>query len=122
MKKLAFLSAAVLAAAFSAQALAAPPAATTDKPVTTSTAKPPKAAKPAKVAEKTAKGVVDSWAADTRMLSLKGGDSFKVADSVKTTAFKTGESVTVRYTEKDGAKIADHVKAAAAAKPKAKKS
>lgn len=113
MKKIAFLSAAVLAAAFSTSALAAPPA-TTDKPATT-TAAP-------KLVEKTTKGEVDSYAADTRMLKLKAGDEFKVAAKVKATNFTAGEKVTVRWTEKDGAKTADKVTVAAAAKPKAKPS
>lgn len=114
MKKIAFVSAAVLAAAFSSQALAAPPT-TTDKPAAASTTAAPK------VVEKTTKGEVDSYAADTRMLKLKAGDEFKVADKVKSTNFTAGEKVTVRWTEKDGAKVADRV-TAAAAKPKAKPS
>ena len=52
---------------------------------------------------------IAAWAPDTRMLKLKDGSEFKVADKVKTANYITGAQVTVRWEDKDGAKLAEAV-------------
>lgn len=45
-------------------------------------------------------------------VKLANGDTFKVAPSISTGAFKAGEKVKVQWMMKDGAKVADHISAA----------
>jgi hypothetical protein len=102
MKKLLIASAAVLAAA---------------SPMMAAYAAPPKTHKAAMHAKDTVKvgseefttGVVSSYAPDTRMLKLSAGSEFKLAPSITSTSYKPGYKVTVRWTMKDGARVADSV-------------
>jgi hypothetical protein len=94
MKKLVLASAAALAVAFSASAFAAPPAKSHAHPIM----------------EKTTSGTVASYAADTRMLKLKSGGEFTLGQNVTATTYHPGERVSVRWTMKDGKRIADRVK------------
>ena len=77
----------------------------------TANAAPPKHATTAAKHEKstTTSGTVAAWAADTRMLKLKSGDEFKVDAAVKGTDYKAGQEVSVRWVNKDGAKLAEHI-------------
>ena len=54
-------------------------------------------------------GVVASWSADTRMLKLNAGEEFKIAPAVTASNYKAGDKVNVRWTMKDGARVADAV-------------
>jgi hypothetical protein len=54
-------------------------------------------------------GVVSAYASDTRMLKLSAGQEFKLAPSVSNASYKAGDKVTVRWTMKDGSRIADSV-------------
>ena len=58
---------------------------------------------------RTTSGTVSSWMADTRMLKLKNGDEFKVDAGVKGTDYRAGQQVSVRWINKDGAKLAERV-------------
>ena len=75
----------------------------------TANAAPPKHPTTAAKHEKstTTSGTVAAWAADTRMLKLKSGDEFKVDAAVKGTDYKAGQQVSVRWVNKDGAKLAE---------------
>ena len=77
----------------------------------TANAAPPKHTTTAAKHEKstTTSGTVAAWAADTRMLKLKSGDEFKVDAAVKGTDYKAGQEVSVRWVNKDGAKLAEHI-------------
>lgn len=99
MKKILIASAAVLAALTPMAAYAAPPK--THKAKTVDTVKIGK--------EEFTSGVVTAYAADTRMLKLDAGQQFKLAPSVTNASYKAGDKVTVRWTMKDGARIADSV-------------
>lgn len=105
MKMIVLASAAALAIALSAAALAAPPATTTQP------AKPHSFSQAVKNVTKArfTTGSVQSYSADTHTLKLKTGGEFKLAPAV-TGNYTAGENVTVRWTMKDGAKLADQVK------------
>jgi Ni/Co efflux regulator RcnB len=95
IKKILIASAAVFAIGMPMAANAAPPKSHTSKTHATS--------------EKFTTGAVSAWTPDSRMLKLVTGDEFKVGARVKAPAYKAGDTVTVRWTIKDGAKIADKV-------------
>lgn len=44
-------------------------------------------------------------------VKLANGDTFKLSPRVSTAAFKAGEKVKVKWSMRDGAKFADHIKA-----------
>ena len=45
-------------------------------------------------------------------VKLASGETFKLAPGVKTSSYKAGDKVSVRFTEKNGAKTADQIMAA----------
>ena len=102
MKKLLIASAAVMAAV---------------SPMMAAYAAPPKTHKAATHAKDTVAigkeeyttGVVSAYAPDTRMLKLSAGSEFKLAPSITNASYKAGDKVTVRWTMKDGARLADSV-------------
>lgn len=105
MKMFVLIGAAVLAVGLSASALAAPPASTAN------TKEHHFADAVKKVAgEKFTTGTVTKYDASTRKLDLSMGGPFKLAPAVAT-APSVGKKVTVRWTMKDGERIADQIKA-----------
>lgn len=103
MKKLMLAVAAMLAVTTPLAAFAAPPK-------SSSASKPNKTKDTLQVGRtEYTTGVVSSWSADTRMLKLNAGEEFKIAPSVANANYKAGDKVNVRWTIKDGARIADAV-------------
>lgn len=71
-------------------------------------AAPPKAKSHSERAhEQYASGAIASVSAQE--IKLSGGETFKVAPGVQTASYKAGDKVSVRYTMKDGARLADQV-------------
>jgi hypothetical protein len=71
-------------------------------------AAPPKAKSHSERAhEQYASGAIASVSAQE--IKLSGGETFKVAPGAPTTSYKAGDRVSVRYTTKDGARLADQV-------------
>jgi len=101
MKKVLIASAAVMAMIAPMAAHAAPPKTHKAKAHATDTAKV--------ATQEYTTGVVSAYAADTRMLKLSAGQEFKLAPSITNPAYKAGDKVTVRWTMKDGARLADSV-------------
>lgn len=100
-KRIMIAAVAVFAMSAPLAAFAAPPKthkAQTHKTSATNTAR-----------EELTSGVVAAYAADTRMLKLSAGEEFKLAPSITTTNFKSGDKVTVSWTMKNGARLADKV-------------
>jgi hypothetical protein len=93
--KIALAALAVLTAAAPMTAFAAPPKAKTHAQ---------------KTHEEFVTGAIASVSASD--LKLVSGESFKVKSGVMTSSFKAGDKVSVRYTEKGGAKTADQIMAA----------
>lgn len=101
MKKLLIASAAALAAVLPMAAHAAPPKTQQASTYSNDTVKMGK--------HEFTTGVVSAYAQDTRMLKLSAGEEFKLSPSIKTASYKAGDKVTVRWTMKDGARLADSV-------------
>lgn len=106
MKKLVHVAAlaaavAMSSLAFSGAAFAAPPKTHHAKTEATAT-------KPA-AKEETTTGVVSSYAADTRLLTLNAGGKFTLGPSVTSTSYKAGDKVKVGWKMEKGARIADTV-------------
>ncbi len=71
-------------------------------------AAPPKAKSHSERAhEQYASGAIASVSAQE--IKLSGGETYKVAPGAPTTSYKAGDRVSVRYTTKDGARLADQV-------------
>ena len=54
----------------------------------------------------------DDFGARRVEVKLASGETFKLAPGVKTSSYKAGDKVSVRFTEKNGAKTADQIMAA----------
>ena len=70
----------------------------------------PKAPPAAVRHEETTTGAIAS--VNATEVKLANGDTFKLAPGVSTVSFKAGEKVKVEWSMKDGAKLAEHIKAA----------
>jgi hypothetical protein len=103
MKRILIASAAVMALVAPMTAYAAPPKAHKAKTHSADTTKIG--------TEEYTSGVVSAYTPDTRMLKLNAGQEFKLAPSITNTSYKAGDKVTVRWTMKDGARLADSVSA-----------
>jgi hypothetical protein len=109
MKIFVLATAAALAAALSASAVAAPPGAKSDKPK-----KEHDSARPVtpSVTYEYTSGVVQGYSPDTQLLKLNNGAAFKLAPVVAGGTYSAGEKVTIRWTMKSGVRIASEVKPA----------
>lgn len=101
MKKLVLAAALGAAVAMSSAAFAAPPK--THHAKTEATATKPDAK------EESTSGVVSSYAADTRLLTLNTGGKFTLGPGVTQTSYKAGDKVKVQWKMQKGARIADAV-------------